>query len=745
MAYPCPTNELERLKALRATGIMNTGSAPEFDAIAELASSIFGTPMSVVAFIEDDFQWFKAHLGLDIEQTSREVSFCKYTILQNEVLVVNDAAKDERFKDNPLVIGEPNVRFYAGAPISLDGKTNIAAICVIDTQPRIASDEQIAQLKKLANIAAALVRAHQSESEAKTLEMKVRQRGKLLSQTARISKTGAWSLDTNTLITEWSSETYAIHELTTNEPPSLDDAISFYPEYERAELVKKIVKCVDHGIPFEIECDFITALGNKRRVRCFGEIEYSEDGTRCLIGIIKDITDEHENAKRLWDAAHVDALTGIANRLAFQHKLDSLAERSSDDDDNFKMLLIDLDGFKDINDSFGHLAGDKILCSIAKRIEDTIPENAICARLGGDEFAVLMGVQNEMLKPEDLASELIEVINLPVPYEGHEISVGVSIGISLTYQETRSCEEFQQQADLALYHAKQIGRGVYETYNPTLTEAFEEKRQALELVKEAINEGRLLPHYQPIFDLRSQQIKGVEALARIQNKDGSIVGPAKFWHALFEPKSALAVDETILDIALRDFAEWRSNGLDIDFISINASSLCIQSMDYVERVLEALAHNNLQPHHLKIEVVENIFLDDADSKVTTVLERLSKAGVIIALDDFGTGYASLSHLRDYPVNCIKIDQSFVSGLGQSVGNTAIVQALVSLGKSLDLDIIAEGIETQGQLDFVSAVGCTFGQGYLFSKPISAHQMSDYLKHANFPLAGDTNLSVAGKC
>ncbi|WP_018689339.1 sensor domain-containing phosphodiesterase, partial [Ahrensia kielensis] len=636
MAYPYPTNELKRLEALKATGIMNTGSTPEFDAITELASSIFNAPMSVVAFIGDDFQWFKARLGLDIDQMRRESSFSKYTILQNEVLVVNDTTKDERFNENPLVTGEPHIRFYAGVPISLDGKTNIAAIGVTDTKPRTASDAQITQLKKLANIAAALVRAHQAANEAKKLEMDARQRGKLLSQTERISKIGAWAFDTRTQEIKWSPQTYEIHQLSPTESISLERVLSFNPSYEHERIHKKFNDCLNDGIPYELECDFITALGNKRRVLMMAELEHSEAGDRCLIGTIKDITDEHENAKRLWDAAHIDTLTGIANRFAFQHKLDSLAERSSDDVDcNFKMLLIDLDGFKDINDSFGHLAGDKILCSIAKRIEDTIPENAFCARLGGDEFAVLMGVQNEMLKPEDLASELIEVINLPVPYEGHEISVGASIGISLTYQETQSCEEFQQQADLALYHAKQTGRGVCETYNPSLTEAFEEKRQAFELVKEAIHEGRLLPHYQPIFDLSSQRIKGVEALARIQNKDGSIVGPAKFWHALFEPKSALAVDETILDIALRDFAEWKSKGLDIDFISINASSLCIQSMDYVERVLEALAHNNLQPHHLKIEVVENIFLDDADSKITHVLERLSEAGVIIALDDFG--------------------------------------------------------------------------------------------------------------
>lgn len=737
MAYPYPENELERLEALKATGIMNTGPTPEFDAIAELVASIFDAPMATVAFIEDDFQWFKASLGLDIDQTSREVSFCKYTILQNEALVVNDASKDERFRENALVLGDPHVRFYAGAPISLDGKTNIGAVCAISSKPGSASSEQITQLNKLANIAGALVRAHQSANDAKTLEMNARQRGKLLSQTERISKTGAWSLDIDSQTTEWSPQTFAIHELSTLEPPCLDDAISFYPEYERDKLVQKVTECIDHGVPYEIECDFITALGNKRRVRSIGEIEHRANGTRCLIGTIKDITDEDQNAQRLWEAAHVDALTSIANRFSFQTKLDSIGESALDECEDFRLLLIDLDGFKDINDSFGHLAGDVILQSVAKRIEGAIPENAFCARLGGDEFAVLLDAQKESLSPENLASQLIEVIRIPVPYEGHEISVGASIGISLSIQETQSPLELQRQADLALYKVKNAGRGNYETYDSTLTDAFEEKHQAFELVKEAIQNGRLLPHYQPIFDLNSQRIKGVEALARIQSNDGSIVGPAKFWHALFEPKSALAVDETILNIALHDFAEWRRKGLAIDFISINASSLCIQSMDYVEHVLNALCENGLEPHHLKIEVVENIFLDDANSKITRVLDRLSKAGVTIALDDFGTGYASLSHLRDYPVNCIKIDQSFVSGLGQSAGNTAIVQALVGLGKSLGLDIIAEGIETQGQLDFMSALGCTFGQGYFFSKPISVDEVSDYLKQTSLPLSSNS--------
>jgi diguanylate cyclase (GGDEF)-like protein len=388
--------------------------------------------------------------------------------------------------------------------------------------------------------------------------------------------------------------------------------------------------------------------------------------------------------------------------------------------------MIDLDNFKEINDNLGHLAGDAVLRAVAQRIADAIPDNAFCARIGGDEFAVLLTTTGKTDAVAELATELVGAISVPISHEDHEIRIGASIGIASDESINATEDDLFLKSDLALYHIKQNGRGQAKAYDPSITHALEAKRQSVMMVMSAIADERLEPYYQPILDLQNRELRGVEALVRIRNLDGTISGPAEFFQALNEPQCASEIDKVMLDLALQDFGRWKCLELDIDFVSVNASSSCLQSEAYVDRVLNGLAENHLSPSDLRIEVVESVFLGNESADVSIVLARLSAAGIKIALDDFGTGFASLSHLRDYPINCIKIDKSFVMGLGQDDRNTAIVHALIALGRSMQLDVIAEGIETQGQLDFVIALGTHFGQGYLFSKPMKADDLVQFL-------------------
>jgi diguanylate cyclase (GGDEF)-like protein len=732
MTYPVPNNESERLEALHGLRILDSAATQEFDAIVGLAALIFDAPIALVSFVDQDRQWFKAKLGLQESQTCRDVAFCNYTILEDDVFEVQDAHQDDRFRHNALVTGVPHIRYYVGVPIPLDDGINVATLCVIDTKPRKASEIQLTQLWKLRDILVGLIKAHTTAIEAKTVERNARQRGKLLSQVERMSKIGAWSLDTERLETQWSPQVFAIHELAGSEPPSLEGAISFYPEYERERLTQKVSACIEHGTPYLIECDFVTAKGNKRRVRSSAEIEYGDDGTKFLIGVLKDITDQYEKDRQLWRTAHIDSLTGIANRHAFHSEFEKCISAPADEYDQLALLMIDLDNFKDINDNLGHLAGDAVLRAVAQRISDAIPQNGFCARLGGDEFAVLLKISGETEAAAELAIELVDAINLPIRHEDHEIRIGASIGVASQASIDVSEDDLFLKSDLALYHIKQTERGRVKAYDQSITKAFEDKRRSILLVMSAIADDRLEPYYQPIIDLRTQEMRGVEALARIRNNDGTISGPADFWHALNEPQCANEIDKVMLDLALRDLGRWKRLGLEIDFVSVNASSSCVQSDAYVDRVLKGLAENDLSPSNLKIEIVESVFLGNESADVTSVLERLSTMGITIALDDFGTGFASLSHLRDYPINCIKIDKSFVMGLGQDDSNTAIVHALIALGRSMNLHVIAEGIETQGQLDFVSALGSHFGQGYLFSKPVTADELVQF--SADFQLS-----------
>ncbi len=741
MNYPVPINETERLAALHELKIVDTESTPELDAIVRVAAAIFEAPIAYISFVDQDTQWFKAMLGLDESQTHRDFAFCSYAIVTDKTLIIEDTTQDERFCNNPFVTQSPWIRFYAGVPLSLDGETNIGTLCVLDTKPRIATEAQLNQLEQLQNVVVGLIRAHATAIKAKAAERYARQRGKLLSQAERLSGIGAWSLDTNRLETKWSPQVFHIHELTGPQPPSLDEALAFYPEHERARLAQKIDMCIEHGISYEIECDIVTAKGNKRRVRSTGETEHGHDGTKFLIGIIEDITDQYEQEQNLWLAANLDSLTGVANRHCFHREIEKRISTESVENNQLALLMIDLDHFKDINDNLGHLAGDHVLRTVAQRIQQSISHNAFCARLGGDEFAVLLSMAPNTYSAEELATELMEKINLPIKYEQHEIRVGASIGIASHEARTATEDELFLKSDLALYHVKQNGRGNVKSYEPAITDAYEDKWRSILLVRSAITEARLEPYYQPIIDLKTQEIRGVEALARIRNSDGTVSGTADFWYVFCEPQCAREIDEVMLDLALRDIAHWKQSGLDIDFVSVNASSACIQSDAYADRVLAGLAEHGLSPSDLKIEVVESVFLGNESVDVRNVLERLSAAGIRIALDDFGTGFASLSHLRDYPIDCIKIDKSFVCGLGQNSSNTAIVQALVGLGRSLNLEVIAEGIETKGELDFVSALGSQFGQGYLFSRPMDRQSLVRFVTDMTPFKTVEGNLSI----
>jgi diguanylate cyclase (GGDEF)-like protein len=732
MSYPIPSNEVERLAALRKLKILDTDPTREFDAVVEMAAAIFDAPVALVSFLDETRQWFKARKGIEVTHTCREIAFCNHTIFENRIFQVEDASRDERFRRNPLVTDNPHIRYYIGVPLSLDGRTNIASLCVIDTVPRRATEYQIAQLLKLRDIVTSLIRSHTVAIDARTAEKNARHRGKLLSQVEKMSKIGAWSLDINKLTTRWSPRTFEIHELEGDSPPSLKDAISFYAEHDRERLTETVRKCMEDGHAYQIECDFVTALGNSRRVRSSGELEQGDDGNKYLIGIIEDITDQHEHETQMWRAAHIDALTGIANRRSFHEEFRRRRTATAPASAGMALLMIDLDDFKEINDGHGHLTGDKVLCSVAARIERTIPPGAFCARLGGDEFAVLLSTGPDVACAEELAARLLDEIGRPVPHGTQTISVGASIGIARHGGTDASEDTLFARSDLALYHVKQNGRGSVKTYEPAITEALEERRRAIARVRSAISEARLEPHYQPIVDTRTRTMRGVEALARIRNADGTVSGPARFWQALQEPQCAHEIDRVILDLALRDFARWKQEGLDIGFVSVNASSACIHSDGYFERVMDGLERHGLTAADLKIEVVESVFLDEDSSDVRSVLERLSAEGIGIALDDFGTGFASLSHLRDYPISCIKIDKSFVTGLGENENNTAIVNALVTLGKSMNLSVVAEGIETEGQFDFIAALGSQYGQGYLFSRPMDATQLADYATGCTHP-------------
>ena len=724
--FPVPANELQRLRVLRDLAIMDSPPSEEIDGLVRLAAMIFRCPMAAVALVDADRQWFKSRCGIDLESTPRSVAICSHTIAENAPLVVRDASLDPRFRENPLVTGPPAVRFYAGWPLSLDGEHVLGSVCVVDTVPRTPTSEQMDALRNICGAIAGLLKSHRAAAVAAEARRDAETRATFLRQIEGMASIGGWRVDLESRALEWSPQVFAIHDLPQGKPPSLEEALGFYPEPGRTEILRRIERSSRTGAPFEFEQDFISAAGRLKRVRSVAEVERGPHGPRALVGIFQDVTAEHQTRRDLWRAAHVDELTGLANRAWFQQRLVGEIERATEGAAPLALMLLDLDAFKEVNDTFGHQAGDHVIRAAAERIKARAGAGAFCARLGGDEFAIIVPEFGSETALRALAEELVTDLSRPIVYDDNRVYVSGTIGIARLPDDATSPDALLRCADMALYRVKRTNRGRVGFFTPDIGSLFDLRRMAIELVRSAVVEGRLEPHYQPMVSLRDRKPYGFEALARIRLEDGTVVGPKAFWRAFDDAESARQIDARMLQRILEDLARWQSMSLYPGVVSFNVSDHFFRSEGFADHLIGEVRRAGVEPSRLKLEVTETIFLGDNAQAIEAVLHRIHDEGFLIALDDFGTGYASLTHLRYFPVNCLKIDKSFVQDLGENINSAVIVKAIVDLAHNLSIDVVAEGIETDLQATLLVSAGCYAGQGYLVGREMPAHEVEEGL-------------------
>ncbi|WP_244560365.1 EAL domain-containing protein [Bosea sp. TND4EK4] len=721
---------------MRALELLDTPRDPSFDAIVALAAGHFDCPIALVTLIDHDRQWFKACCGLESTETSRDVAFCNYTIKLPGLLVVEDASRDVRFLSNPLVTGAPHIRFYAGYPLSIDGVSRIGSLCIIDTKARSFDEAAQQALVRFGRLVEDLVRLHANELALKAAARKrmrenreLETKNRLLLQIERMAAIGAWSIDLETHRATWSDEIFRLHDLPVGVPPTATEALAFYPGKARQMVEAHLAEAIRTGEPFEFAADFVTATGRKRRVRSAGQIETVDGAPARLIGVFQDITASHEAQERLWLAANMDFLTGLANRAFFEK---SLVANLSDADagrSTVALVLIDLDGFKEINDTRGHEAGDEVLKAVAGLLKERAPANSTVARLGGDEFAVIMPVAGKRSRHRAIARKVLSALRQPIVAINESILVSATVGVASYPQDALNAKDLLRCADIALYNAKRRQRGSVGCFAPEISSLFDKRRLAIEKVERAIIGNRLVPFYQPFVRLSDRSTCGYEALARIRNQDGSISAAGDFAEAFSDQRSCRRIGERMMSLVIADIANLRAGGIDPGVISLNATEAELHSPDYAGRLLKRLDDCGIDPGTIKLEVTETLFLGSDTSAIRTELRRLSAAGILIALDDFGTGYSSLTHLRDFPIDQIKIDKSFVFGLGQDAESLAIVKALVDLAHALDMTVVAEGVETEAQFALLQAIGCDSGQGYLFGKANAVSSVTGRRRHA----------------
>jgi diguanylate cyclase (GGDEF)-like protein/PAS domain S-box-containing protein len=447
------------------------------------------------------------------------------------------------------------------------------------------------------------------------------------------------------------------------------------------------------------------------------------------VGVASDITQVKQHAKQLEHIAHFDALTDVPNRVLFADRLHQALAHSKREGSILAVCYLDLDGFKLINDTMGHEAGDRVLIEVTRRIKATIRGDDTVARLGGDEFAVLLQGLRATEECSASLNRLLEAISHPIEIKGQLFEVSASIGVALFPGDDLDADTLLRHADQAMYSAKQAGKNRYHLYDATNDRRTRSHLEFLKRLAVALVCNEFELYYQPKVDMRTRRLIGAEALIRWNHPERGVLAPAEFLHAIEGTTLEVELGDWVITSALQQLEIWHKAGLQLE-LSINISARHLQSNDFAWKLKrKLLRHPDLPKGRLQIEILETAALGDIP-RVSDTIERCHKIGVSFALDDFGTGYSSLSYLGRLPVDTLKIDQSFIRDMLYDKGDLAIVQGVIALARAFDRRTVAEGIETEELFHALVEMGCEYGQGYGIARPMPAEQLPTWLEKWN---------------
>ena len=441
--------------------------------------------------------------------------------------------------------------------------------------------------------------------------------------------------------------------------------------------------------------------------------------------------------------AHYDALTGLPNRALLQGRLTRAMSRADRGQTLLAVMFLDLDQFKEINDSLGHAVGDAVLKEIALRLESSLRATDTVARLGGDEFTILLEDVRSTEEISRIADKLLRAISERADVAGHELHLSTSIGVTVYPRDGHDADTLLRNADLAMYHAKQEGRNNVQFFSRDMSERTEKRVDMLGRLRGAIARGELQLHYQPQVDVRSGGIIGVEALLRWNDPERGQVPPMSFIPLAEDTGLIVEIGEWVLREACGQAKAWLDAGLGPLTVAVNLSPRQFRQKNLVSMVAAILAETGLPPHLLELEITESTVMHRTE-EAAAGLRALHELGVQISLDDFGTGYSSLAYLHRFPVHSLKVDQSFVRDIKSDRDDAAIVSTVISLARQLNLKALAEGVETEAQLAFLRVRGCDSFQGYLFCRPQAAADIEALLRHHRMQFAAPARKGRPGK-
>lgn len=711
-----------------------TTSESMFAPLAALAARIFDAPMAVISLAGLDAVVFRAagEEAIDFGQLPRDLSLSLYLVAGPNALVVPDTAGDPRFSSDPVFAGG-HVRFFAGVPVIGSSGKVIGTVAVVDAKPHRNEGERGAgragARQSLADIATLILQqfeferlrrikdgAHQTEAALRDSESQFR----LLVNS--VTDYALYMLSPDGSITNWNAGAARIKGY------SADEIIGqhfskFYTSEDRAAgfPARNLRMAVENG-RFE---------ANGWRARKDGSLFWANvvidpiyDDAGRLIGfakITRDISERREYEERLHRLAHFDVLTELPNRFALKTMLEDVIGASA----SVTVLMLDLDGFKIINDTLGHPTGDFILKAAGERIQLCLGERGTVGRLGGDEFAVVIPELGDPLIASGLCRAMIDAFRAPFTTEAQDLYVGLSIGVAISPMHGATTEQLLANADLALYRAKAEGLYGYSLFQPSLRQSVIARGTCERELRRAVKQGELEMFYQPKTRLEDGAIIGAEALLRWHHPEHGLLAPKAFIDVLDRSALAPTVGDWAICAACLHSAVIRAMGLADFRIAVNLFGAQIRKGGLVATVSAALREANLAPDGLELEITENIIWQHDDS-MSAQLRELRSLGVHVALDDFGTGHASLSLLKRFPLTGLKIDQSFIRDMCSDAESAAVVQAVLYLAYCFNLNVTAEGIETQRQEIVLRALGCTMGQGYRYGRPMPFSELQALL-------------------
>ncbi len=849
-AQPIESFEQERLRRLGLYKILRTPSEPAFDGIARLAADLFEAPIAYLCLTEAKHHWFKARIGLDLREIRRSTSFCDHTLTSQDVMVVQDASKDARFADNPLVTGPCHIKFYAGFALRDADGFPLGTLAVADVAPREITERQKTLLRSLASIALdrmelqkaktglqeTITATEAARQDAVTGHAELRQIIECLPQAIVLldeqNNLILWNKNYETMfpatapyvtpgasieslyrnafekISGLSNRDEARAEswiqgrmdLLNHSDSHIEQNVGDlrwirYDQHATADGKKVYVRTditddrnaaesfrllfESNPVPMwvversnlkflDVNAAAVEHYGYTRdqflnmtsleirpayeRQRALNDarnnfsadsgekdwIHNKADGTQILVGSyarpikysgkeaaivsVVDVTERRKQDAQIKYMAEHDALTGLPNRRLFLEMLEGTHLQRTQNPSLWSIILVDIDDFKNINDTLGHYVGDNLIVAVANRLEECMGDRGIVGRLGGDEFAVLLPTIVDPADAHTAATELVKAFTDPLNVRDYEILVGVSAGVSIGLDSSLDASTMLKNADLALYKAKSDGRGVCRVYESHMSLQMIVRREMERNLRQALAEDQFEIHYQPLLELATCKEIGFEALLRWNHPNEGMIPPSTFIPIAESSGLIVPIGAWVLEQSCKLATTLQENLT----IAVNISPAQFKSGKLVEVVSGALEKSGLAAHRLELEITESCLLEKT-SETLQILKDLKELGVSIALDDFGTGYCGLGYLGSFPFDKIKIDQSFVKDVETTRKSAEIFRAVINIGHSLGLVTLAEGIETREQLEFLRALGCQQGQGFLFSSAIPAGEIAAELK------------------